>query len=225
METSTSGEVPAARTSRPTFAVSGLSDNAPRCPWMPLGSTDERSVCSGHAREWGGLKRSMQHPAWWGSSRLEVVVHRLTPDQKRVIAAAAARRVPSRRIARRSVDRIARSMTMWMRCADGHRRVRCRSDKHLSLAERERSPVAWSRARSLRSIASGLGREPSTVCREVSRNGGRRRYRATRAEDRAWACGRRPKQARSGRRASSSTVEGEASELGRHRSRSLAGWS
>ncbi len=48
----------------------------------------------------------------------------------------------------------------------------------------------------MRSIAVGLGRSPSTVCREVARNGGRRRYRAARAEDRAWVAGRRPKTAR-----------------------------
>ena len=37
---------------------------------------------------------------------------------------------------------------------------------------------------------------PSTVCREVARNGGRYRYRAAPAEDRAWAQGRRPKVAK-----------------------------
>jgi IS30 family transposase len=47
---------------------------------------------------------------------------------------------------------------------------------------------------SIRSIARLLGRAPSTVSREVSRNGGYRRYRAARADAQAWARARRPKQ-------------------------------
>jgi IS30 family transposase len=42
-------------------------------------------------------------------------------------------------------------------------------------------------------IARQLGRPPSTVSREVGRNGGRERYRAADAEDRAWDCARRKK--------------------------------
>ena len=42
----------------------------------------------------------MQHPRVEGLSRLEVRVHRLTPEQKRVIAERAAAGVPSRQIAR-----------------------------------------------------------------------------------------------------------------------------
>jgi IS30 family transposase len=48
----------------------------------------------------------------------------------------------------------------------------------------------------LRVIAAGIGRAPSTVCREVARNGGRRRYRAARAETRAEAEGHRPRVAK-----------------------------
>ena len=44
-----------------------------------------------------------------------------------------------------------------------------------------------------RSMASLLGRSPSTVSREVRRNGGYDRYRAALADDRAWARARRPK--------------------------------
>ena len=65
----------------------------------------------------------------------------------------------------------------------------------LSLVEREEISRGLAEGCSLRSIARRLGRAPSTVCQEVARNGGRRRYRATRAEDRAWAGGRRPKTA------------------------------
>ncbi len=46
---------------------------------------------------------------------------------------------------------------------------------------------------SARSIARLLGRSPSTVCREMNRNGGCDRYRAALADGNAWARARRPK--------------------------------
>ena len=46
---------------------------------------------------------------------------------------------------------------------------------------------------SLRSIAFSLGRAPSTVSREIKRNGGRRRYRANKADQVARDRARRPK--------------------------------
>ena len=46
---------------------------------------------------------------------------------------------------------------------------------------------------SARSMAKLLGRSPSTVSREMSRNGGYDRYRATLADENAWARARRPK--------------------------------
>jgi IS30 family transposase len=68
-----------------------------------------------------------------------------------------------------------------------------RSPLRLSLAEREEISRGIAAGESLRSIANRLGRSPSTVAREVSRNGGRRRYRACPA-DRAALCNtRRPK--------------------------------
>jgi IS30 family transposase len=39
---------------------------------------------------------------------------------------------------------------------------------------------------SLRSIAASLGRAPSTISREIKRNGGRRQYRASKADQAAW---------------------------------------
>jgi IS30 family transposase len=45
----------------------------------------------------------------------------------------------------------------------------------------------------VRAIARRLGRSPSTISREIVRNGGRRNYRATRAEQAAWDRARRPK--------------------------------
>jgi IS30 family transposase len=46
---------------------------------------------------------------------------------------------------------------------------------------------------SLRAIASRLGRSPSTVSREVSRNGGRERYRSGDSDDAAWERAQRRK--------------------------------
>jgi len=56
------------------------------------------------------------------------------------------------------------------------------SDHRLSLAEREEISRGLVQGESVRSIALLLGRSPSTVSREVNRNGGRERYRASTAE-------------------------------------------
>jgi IS30 family transposase len=58
------------------------------------------------------------------------------------------------------------------------------SKRHLFLAEREEISRGLWAGRSLRAIALELGRAPSTICREVNANGGRRRYRALDAERR-----------------------------------------
>ena len=63
----------------------------------------------------------------------------------------------------------------------------------LTLAEREEISRGLATGESLRAIACRLGRSASTVCREVNRNGGRNRYRATRADEKAWERARRPK--------------------------------
>lgn len=70
---------------------------------------------------------------------------------------------------------------------------RVRAAKHLSLAEREEISRGLAAGRSLRQIAAQLNRSPSTVSREVDRNGGRGAYRAQGAEQAAWYRGQRPK--------------------------------
>jgi IS30 family transposase len=70
---------------------------------------------------------------------------------------------------------------------------RRRSRLALSIAEREEISRGIVAGRSIRSIASSLGRAPSTVSRELRRNGGRRRYRANRADKAAWERAKRPK--------------------------------
>lgn len=71
--------------------------------------------------------------------------------------------------------------------------ARTRSEQVLSLHEREEISRCLAKGLSVRAIAERLNRAPSTVSREVSRNGGRSRYRAARANDRAWENAKRPK--------------------------------
>ena len=70
---------------------------------------------------------------------------------------------------------------------------RCRSRLALTLAEREEISRAVAAGHSLRSIATSLGRAPSTISREIKRNGGQRSYRANQADQAAWDRARRPK--------------------------------
>ena len=70
---------------------------------------------------------------------------------------------------------------------------RHRSRSALTLTEREeisRGVVAGS---SIRSIAASLGRAPSTISREIQRNGAPGGYRASRADQAAWDRACRPK--------------------------------
>ena len=70
---------------------------------------------------------------------------------------------------------------------------RRRSRLALTVTEREEISRGIATYQSIRLIASLLGRSASTVSREIGRNGGYDRYRATQAEERAWARGHRPK--------------------------------
>src|SRR5271154_5507914 len=70
---------------------------------------------------------------------------------------------------------------------------RRRSRLALTLAEREEISRAVVAGHSMRSIATQLGRAPSTVSREIKRNDGRESYRASQADESAWDGGRRPK--------------------------------
>lgn len=70
---------------------------------------------------------------------------------------------------------------------------RSRGSKALTLAEREEISRALVRSESMRSIARRLGRAPSTISREIQRNGGRDDYRASQADRATWDRARRPK--------------------------------
>src|SRR5580698_551458 len=71
--------------------------------------------------------------------------------------------------------------------------VRRRSQRTLTLAEREDISRGIACGSSIREIARGLQRAASTVSREVVRHGGRPIYRANEADQRAWKSARRPK--------------------------------
>jgi IS30 family transposase len=86
--------------------------------------------------------------------------------------------------------------TRWLAAAGGVRPRRGRDLKGrcLTFAEREEIAVARAGGESMRSIARRLGRSPSTISRELQRNGDRAGgYRATRAHARAYARASRPK--------------------------------
>jgi IS30 family transposase len=70
---------------------------------------------------------------------------------------------------------------------------RCRSRLALTLAEREEISRAVVAGQSIRSIATSLGRAPSTISREIRRNGGQECYRANKADQAAWGRAHRPK--------------------------------
>jgi IS30 family transposase len=120
-------------------------------------------------------------------------MERLSEREKEEIARLAAAGLPSRLIGHQ-IGRHHR--TVW-----GHiSRLRrpavpepMRSALRLSLAEREEISRGLASGESLRAIARRLSRSPSTISREVAANGGRRRYRACRADKAAVLRIRRPK--------------------------------
>lgn len=70
---------------------------------------------------------------------------------------------------------------------------RHRSRLALTLAEREEISRSVVAGQSIRSIAFRLGRAPSTISRELRRNGGSQGYRANQADELAWVRAHRPK--------------------------------
>ena len=70
---------------------------------------------------------------------------------------------------------------------------RKRRNGALTLSEREEISRSLAAQCSLRSIAQRLGRAPSTISREINRNGGVQHYRAAAAEAKSWDRARRPK--------------------------------
>jgi IS30 family transposase len=94
----------------------------------------------------------------------------------------------------RSCDRTSSSIHGLLSRTGGIRpRERKRSSRALSLAEREEISRGLVSGLSIRAIATQLERAPSTVSREVKRNGGEDSYRAASADQNAWDRSERPK--------------------------------
>lgn len=100
----------------------------------------------------------------------------------------------------RVFDRSSGAIFQHLRAHGGIRPVpRRRSRRVLSLDDREEISRGVAAGLSLRAIASSLRRAPSTISRELHRNGGHRRYRAAAADKRAWDRALRPKLCKLGR--------------------------
>ena len=102
-------------------------------------------------------------------------------------------------------------------------RERTRSPLALTLIEREVISRGLASQLSMRAIAAQLGRSPSTVSREIHRNGGYASYRASSAEDAALQRALRPKACKLAGR--SQLVRIITAKLQRHWSpEQIAGW-
>jgi IS30 family transposase len=83
----------------------------------------------------------------------------------------------------------------------------------LSLDERIEIQLGVAQGKTLRAIAAGLGRAPSTVSREVANHGGRHRYQAVGAHRAAEMAARRPKPAKLACAELAAHVEGRLLQL------------
>lgn len=101
-----------------------------------------------------------------------------------VAEAAAVAGISERTLARRLVTENV-SVTNLKRCQEPKR--------VLSMAEREEIMLGLQREESVASIAARLGRHPSCIYREISRAGGRERYRVLAAQNAAEARAKRPR--------------------------------
>ena len=99
----------------------------------------------------------------------------------------------SRALERRNKSGVRQIVALYGGIAPAPRR---RAIAALRVEEREEISRGIAAGLSLRSIARALGRSPSTVCREIGRNGGWRAYRAARADKLAWERALRPKRCR-----------------------------
>ena len=97
----------------------------------------------------------------------------------------------------RALDRGGSSIHQQLAVYGGIRpQPRCRSSRALTLSEREEISRGIAARQSIRSIARLLGRAPSTVSREIGRNAGYDKYRASAADEQAWERARRRKPCR-----------------------------
>jgi transposase, IS30 family len=94
----------------------------------------------------------------------------------------------------RAIEKPPATVFSYLRYHGGIRpRQRYRAATALSLEEREEISRGLAAGQSLRSIAVHLERSASTVSREIQKNGGITRYRASAADKAAWKLAKRPK--------------------------------
>jgi IS30 family transposase len=91
------------------------------------------------------------------------------------------------------------------------------------LAEREEISRGIVAGLSIRTIAMQLSRAPSTVSREINRNGGRRQYRAAQADEAAWQRAHRPKTCKLAQNPALACIVAEKLQL-EWSPRQIAGW-
>ena len=104
--------------------------------------------------------------------------------------------VPVKRIAKH-LGRQNSSLRKFIADAGGRQpHERGRAELRLSLEEREEISRGLAAGLSIRVISTGLGRAPSTVCRDVNANGGRQHYRARLADRGAQRRALRPRRAK-----------------------------
>ena len=97
----------------------------------------------------------------------------------------------------RGLSRRASGVFRVLRSTGGYApRPRVRARCALREAEREEISRGMAAQMSIRTIARKLGRCPSTISREVKRNGGPQSYRAATADAQAWQRARRPQRCR-----------------------------
>ena len=94
----------------------------------------------------------------------------------------------------RAFDRSSSSIFAQLSPSGGIRPpLRRRSRLALTFYEREEISRGVASDLSLRTIATQLGRSPSTISREITRNGGLQQYRASQVDKAAWDKAHRPK--------------------------------
>jgi len=101
--------------------------------------------------------------------------------------------------------------------------LRRRSCLALTLAEREEISRGVSAGQSVRTMASSLGRASSTLSREINRNGGRRHYRANKADKAAWQRAHRAKTCKLAKHPELARIAAEKLQL-QWAPRQIAGW-
>lgn len=119
--------------------------------------------------------------------------HRLTPQDVDAIWEQLAAGFVEKQAARNLGIPSSTMRTYLVRCGGIKPVPRQRREGRLAFEEREEISRGLAAGQSLRAIAAGLGRAPSTIGREVKANGGLRRYRAAAADKQAWSRATRPK--------------------------------